>query len=114
MNQQEKDRNLECLKKKIESMENEKVCCLRSGMSDTDMFKIKPKPSVKKKKDDTTIEFKCEFTGCEKDNIDLVKCNLCEKWVCEDCNDVHVARLKQVLHFSGAIDSICGSSNSPH
>ena len=104
---EEKDGNIDSLKEKIKSMENEKVCCLRSGMSDTEMFKIKPKPSVKKKKEDTSIEFKCEFTGCENDNIDLVKCNLCEKWVCEDCNDVHVARLKQVVNKCRNVFFIC-------
>ena len=104
---QEKDRNIDTLKSKIKAIENEKVCCLRSGMSETEMFKIKPKQSVRKKKEGASIELKCEFTGCENDNIDLVKCNLCEKWVCEDCNDVNVGRLKQVVNKCKNVFFIC-------
>ena len=105
---QEKDANINSLKNTIKSMENEKVCCLRSATSDSEMFKIKPKASgKKKKKDGTSIDIKCEFTGCENDNIDLVKCNICEKWVCEDCNGIAVAKLKQVVDKCKNVFFVC-------
>ena len=65
------------------------------------MFRIKPKKSGKKGNTTslTTVDsLKCEFTECDIDNVDLIKCNVCEKGVCEDCNDVPVAKLKSIIN----------------
>ena len=71
-------------------------------------MRIKPKTSSKKKKgSDPVVVLKCEFKNCENDNVDLVKCNICEKWVCEDCNDVAVAKLKQVANKCKNVFFVC-------
>ena len=92
-------------------MEAETVCCLKKVTSEDEMFRIKPKTSSKKKKDsDPVVVLKCEFKNCENDNVDLAKCNICEKWVCEDCNDVAVAKLKQVANKCKNVFFVCKES----
>ncbi len=104
----EKDSNIESLKERIRTMEAETVCCLKKVTSEDEMFKIKPKNSGKKKKDsDPVIVLKCEFKNCENDNVDIVKCNISEKWVCEECNDVAVAKLKQVANKCKTVFFVC-------
>ena len=58
------------------------------------------------------MELNCEFPGCENDNIDLVKCNTCDKWVCEDCNDIPVAKLKVIMNKCKTVFFICKECES--
>ena len=39
--------------------------------------------------------------------MDLIQCNMCSTWVCEDCNDVPVARLKPIINKCNTIHFLC-------
>ena len=66
------------------------------------------KPKAKKTKTTSDGEvLKCEYGSCGIENVDLIKCNLCEKWVCEDCNDVQVAKLKPIINKCKTIHFLC-------
>ena len=40
---------------------------------------------------------KCEGPPCNSTNVDMVKCIKCSKFVCEQCNNVPVTKLKSVM-----------------
>ena len=110
---QEATTELENLKKdadkQSDNQHNEDTCApvsnirsLKRNETTGEIFRNKPK-----KKINGSPEFNCEFTGCENDNVDMVKCNTCDKWVCEDCNDVPVAKLKIVMNKCKSVFFIC-------
>jgi molybdopterin converting factor small subunit len=67
---------------------------------------LKPKRASKVTK---TNDLKCEFEGCGKTDIDLTKCNMCNKWVCETCNDIQAAKLKPITNKCRRVYFICKS-----
>ena len=82
----------------------------RKNLTKENMFRIKPKKSGKKGNttSSTTVDsLKCEFAECDIDDVDMIKCNVCEKWVCEDCNDVPVAKLKSIINKCQTVYFIC-------
>ena len=104
----EKDSSIKRLHEKVRTMEAKQICCLKPMPDDDEMFWIRPKTSTKKKKkDDSITAMTCEFAECTNYNVDLVKCNVCEKWVCEDCNDIPVAKLKQVINKCKRVFFLC-------
>ena len=51
---------------------------------------------------------KCEFTSCTNDTEDaLIKCNACETWVCETCNDIPISKLKSVMNKCHGVYFVC-------
>ena len=51
---------------------------------------------------------KCEFTSCTNDTEDaLIKCNACEIWVCETCNDIPISKLKSVMNKCPGVYFVC-------
>ena len=71
---------------------------LRRITSDESLFCLKPKRTTKSAKAPNSDELKCEFEGCDKKDVDLTKCNMCSKWVCETCNDIPSAKLKPITN----------------
>ena len=41
------------------------------------------------------VENKCQYGGCEAEDMDLVKCSICSRYVCEFCNEVPFSKLKR-------------------
>ena len=78
------------------------IRCLKRNDTTGEIFRNKAK-----KRTNASPELTCEFTGCENDNVDMVKCNTCDRWVCEDCNDVPVAKLKVVMNKCKSVFFIC-------
>ena len=70
-----------------------------------DVIRLKPKGKKGSHKDLSL--FKCEFIGCESINVDTVKCNMCHKWVCEDCNGVSAAKLKSITEKCKSVYFLC-------
>ena len=70
------------------------------------MFRIIPKRKGSSKNLDVN-SFTCEYPGCEISNVALIKCNLCSKWVCEDCNEVPVVKLKPIMNKCNTVYFIC-------
>ena len=70
------------------------------------MFRIIPKRKGSSKNLDVN-SFKCEYPGCEISNVDLIKCILCSKWVCEDCNEGPVGKLKPIMNKCNTVYFIC-------
>ena len=52
---------------------------------------------------------KCEYSCCDQENVDLVKCNNCNKWVFELCNDVPVLKLKAIMNKCNTVYFVCKS-----
>ena len=50
---------------------------------------------------------KCEYPSCESVDIDLIKCCVCSTYVCEDCNDVPVSKLKSIVNKHKSIYFLC-------
>ena len=69
-----------------------------SRKNNDDIFRIKPKKEGNAKSLDLDA-LKCEYPKCEYNgNVDLIKCNACGKWVCEECNDIAVPKLKTIMN----------------
>ena len=50
---------------------------------------------------------KCEGPSCNSTNVDMVKCIKCSKFVCEQCNNVPVTKLKNVMKKCSTIYFMC-------
>ena len=72
--------------------------------SDEEIFRLRPKGRQAK---NPTDKLACDFQDCSQKNVDLVQCNMCSKWVCEECNDVQVAKLKPILNKCKTIHFLC-------
>ena len=82
--------------------------------SSEEFIRLKPpnkKQGKNKKQNNRNItdidNLMCEFNGCGGTNVDLIKCNGCEKWICEECNDVPVARLKPIMNKCRTVFLYC-------
>ena len=53
----------------------------------------------------------CEYTECNYTNVDLVTCDICGKWVCEECNEVAVSKLKPLMSKCKTLYFICKGCN---
>ena len=60
-------------------------------MCNKDPFVAKPKKGAKESNG-------CEVSGCDRSNIDLIKCNMCGNLVCEDCSGVKIAKLRPLMN----------------
>lgn len=86
---------------------NDNICHgLHRIKSDDDLFRLKPKGRNAKSASDKLV---CDFPNCSQKNVDLIQCNMCHKWVCEDCNDIQVAKLKPILNKCRTIHFLCKS-----
>ena len=43
--------------------------------------------------------------------MDLIKCNICSKWVCEEYNDVTITKLKPIMNKCKSLYFICKVCN---
>ena len=97
----------ELLSKQSSEINEERLCYgLHKITSEENIVRLKPKS----KKAKTTSEgetLSCEYGECGSKNVDLILCNMCNKWVCEDCNDVQVAKLKPILNRCKTIHFLC-------
>ena len=50
---------------------------------------------------------KCEGPSCNSTNVDMVKCIICSKFICEQCNNVPVTKLKNVMKKCSTIYFMC-------
>ena len=69
---------------------------LKKTGSNADIFRIKSKKKGSSKSVYMELS-NCEYPDGDQENVDTVKCNICDKWVCELCNDVPVLKLKPGL-----------------
>ena len=98
----EKDEEINVLKAQLASLESYEANQLHKINSNDNMFRIKPKRKASSK----TVQT-CEFPNCDSTNVDLIKCNICSKWVCEDCNEVSINKLKPIMDKCKTIFFIC-------
>ena len=56
-----------------------------------------------------------EYPSCKKVNVDLVMCSRCSRFVCEECNNIPVGKLKNLVKMCKTIYFICSdcSFNKP-
>ena len=73
-----------------------------------DMFRMKPKRSGSTK---NLQLITCKGPACESSNVNMIKCNICLKFVCEECNGVQVAKLKAIMDKCSNIYFICKCCN---
>ena len=77
------------------------------GVKGETEFRIKPsKKKASGKNMDLSI-YNCE--GCSSTFTDLIKCNLCTKFVCESCSGVIVSKIKVAIHNCESVYFICNS-----
>ena len=70
---------------------------------------MKPKKKGSAKSLDVEA-LKCKYPKCDNnDNIDLIKCNACGKWVCEECNDIAVPKVKTIMNKCHTLYFVCKS-----
>ena len=83
---------------------------LEKRLSDEKLFRLLPTASQKKRGcgNDTLC---CDYDGCNKKGVDLIKCNACPKWVCEAFKDVPIAKLKPLLNRCRTIYVLCKTCN---
>ena len=105
----EKDKVIEDLKKRLSEGSKTQTCIgLKRVGSDEECIRLKPKRTTKVTK---MPVLKCESEDCSEKDVDVAKCNICSKWVCESCNDVPVAKLKPVMNKCKGVYFICKECN---
>ena len=50
---------------------------------------------------------KCEQPSCDAVNVDMIRCNICTKYACEQCQNIPVAKLKTIMDKCRTIYFIC-------
>ena len=65
-------------------------------LNNNDIFSIRPKRNKVGSKSLTDM-LKCEYSDCTNINVDLIRCNLCGKRICEECSDLQVTKLKPLM-----------------
>ena len=102
----EKDEKLSSQKKLIAKYKERDITQVQiKKVNNEDIFRMKPK---KTKGSYINVEhLKCEFQECNATNVDLIKCNVCSKWICEECNDVPVNKLKPIYNKCKTLYFIC-------
>ena len=74
---------------------------LNKTNNNEDIFRLKPKLRKGSTTNINVNHLKCESRECTNTNVDLIKCNICLKWVCEECHNVAVnANAKQYTSFA--------------
>ena len=71
-------------------------------MTNEDIFVAKAKKGTK-----VVSSPQCTVSGCEKTNIDLIKCNMCGKLVCDDCSGVKVSKLRPLMNQCSTLYFTC-------
>ena len=100
----EKEDEIIAMKEQMSNLEEAyKTNQLHQINSDDDLFRMKPKG----KRNSKNAQLNCDFPDCESLNVDMIKCNICSKWVCEACNDVPVSKLKLIMDKCKTVYFIC-------
>ena len=69
---------------------------------------IRTKSKAKPKKDTPAVELKCDLPQCVNNGVEsLIRCNACDKWVCEICSDLLIAKLKPTINKCSTIFFAC-------
>ena len=92
-----KDKELAALKRSIITgmvVNTDELFCMKRKVSSTNLTAVL----------DVT---KCEGPSCNSTNVDMVKCIKCSKFVCEQCNNVPVTKLKNVMKKCSTIYFMC-------
>ena len=76
-----------------------------SNSNENFCMKPKRKGSVK------NLQVICDEPSCQSTNVDMIRCNLCTKFVCEQCNEVPVAKLKVIMDKCKTLYFICKNCN---
>ena len=93
-------------------MHNEFLCQFPAKMDNLDLiFAINPRISISISISISIDPLQCEYTECNYTNVDLVRCDICGKWVCEECNDVAVSKLKPLMSKCKTLYFICKGCN---
>ena len=101
----EREKVIEELNHRLSGVNKSRTCSgLKRVKSDKEMIRLKPKRTTKTIKAPT---LNCKFEHCKEKYVDLAKCNVCYKWVCETCHDVPVTKLKQVMNKCKSVYFIC-------
>ena len=68
---------------------------------------IRTKSKAKKAKPNAD-ELKCEFPDCSNHNEDaLIKCNACDKWICDTCSNARITKLKPIINSCSTLFFAC-------
>ena len=70
-------------------------------MKNDDLFVAKPRKGSK------APPAQCSVSGCEKNNMDLIKCSMCGHLVCDDCSGVKVSKLRPVMNQCSTLYFTC-------
>ena len=53
----------------------------------------------------------CEVPSCELANVDMIRCSVCLNFTCEQCDNVQVKQVKQVMEKCSRIYFVCNNCN---
>ena len=84
------------------------VSMLKKIAQDEEILRLKPK----KKNQDGQDILSCEYKGCTEKQVDLIKCNVCNSWVCEKCSDLSINKLKPIFNKCKTLHFLCKSCES--
>ena len=65
-----------------------------------------------KKKNSDGHDTLCEYKGCTEKSVDLIKCNVCDTWVCDKCSDLSINKLKTIFNKCKTLHFLCKSCDS--
>ena len=91
------------------NLQNEAPCRLQVPLiknSGTDQS-LRSKPKKVKGSSKIVAISKREFSECNNSDVDLIRCNICSKYVCELCNDIPVPKVKQIFNKCNTLYFIC-------
>jgi len=90
------------------SVSDDSIVKLKKVSDEDEILRIKPK----RKCVDGDLTFYCGYNNCTEKSVDLIKCNVCELWLCEKCSDVSITKFKTLSNKCKTIHFLCKSCES--
>ena len=94
----------------LKNAEEQKVCFKRTD--DEEFVRTRPRRKGKNNTDQQSDPLNCQYADCGKTDEDaIIKCNLCNIWVCEECHDVSILKLKLIMNKCKTVYFTCKTCN---
>ena len=53
----------------------------------------------------------CQVSGCDQNDVDLIRCSLCSNLVCEECSGVKISKLRPIMNQCKTLYFSCPGCN---
>ena len=104
----EKDEELASLNEVLQELrkkQSSKPTKLTHPDATGDSFRTKPRGGSAR--NININNYKCENPGCDSIDVNTIRCNICSTFVCEDCHNVPVSKVKTIYNKCRTVYFLC-------